>query len=78
MLSFFNWKFDRSAALSFLGSQRFVQIKKIKEAVRVAKFAKKESLWDQCNKNFKKCLKRSLWRHSKWSFSPPQNAEIYT
>ena len=28
--------------LSFLGSQRFVRIKKIKEAVRVAKFAKKE------------------------------------
>ena len=28
--------------LSFLGSQRFLPIKKIKEAVRVAKFTKEE------------------------------------
>ena len=33
---------DFDQRLSFLGSQRFMRIKKIKEAIRVAKFAKKE------------------------------------
>ena len=32
----------RDQRLSFLGSQRFVPIKKNKEAIRVAKFANKE------------------------------------